>query len=244
MKALTDVYAAFAPMREEWDKNNAIPLSFVLLESTILASKTKITSLEDIKGMKIRGVGWSGRAFRMLGSTPVAIGAPEIYTSIQRGVFPAADSTPLRYYVAAKIFEVAPYLTDPGMGLFISESFAMNKDTWSILPQDYRDAFKKAHESILAKEVDIANKANEGYIKTLMNSKAQPVALSPKEKAKWRDICVPGLFGEWVKEVSKNGLPGQEWLDAYRAALKKHSGKSHYKDPFYEWVRQYKQKQQ
>ena len=46
--------------------------------------------LEDFKGMRIRSLGQQGKAMAKLGAVPTSVPAPEVYTSLDRGLLDAA----------------------------------------------------------------------------------------------------------------------------------------------------------
>ena len=44
----------------------------------------------DFKGMRIRSLGQQGKAMAKLGAVPTSVPAPEVYTSLDRGLLDAA----------------------------------------------------------------------------------------------------------------------------------------------------------
>ena len=47
-------------------------------------------SLADWKGMRIRALGQQGKAMQKLGAVPTSVPAPDVYTSMDRGLIDAA----------------------------------------------------------------------------------------------------------------------------------------------------------
>jgi TRAP-type C4-dicarboxylate transport system substrate-binding protein len=77
----------------------------------LLASKKPVKSLEDLKGLKVRGTGLSLKIVEALGGTPVAMAQPDTYEALQKGV---VDATlcPIETLKGWKQGEVISYVTD------------------------------------------------------------------------------------------------------------------------------------
>ncbi|MDH3452923.1 MAG: TRAP transporter substrate-binding protein, partial [Gammaproteobacteria bacterium] len=106
-----------------------------------LHSATKVTSLEQIKGMKLRlGGGVSGDVGSALGATGIRVPAPKVYETLASK---AADGVmmPMEGKKGFKLTEVAPH-TYQMPGGFYRGSFAliMNEDRFNALPAQDREA--------------------------------------------------------------------------------------------------------
>ncbi len=79
--------------------------------TTMLVTTTKkVTTLDDMKGLMIRGAGGSlSEAVSATGATVVSISGPEVYTAFQRKTIDGSFWTDSSY-VPLKIWEVAKYL--------------------------------------------------------------------------------------------------------------------------------------
>jgi TRAP-type mannitol/chloroaromatic compound transport system substrate-binding protein len=102
------------PLRKnELARWNAMPLmSTVLPQYEFMGVGNPPTKLEDWKGMRVRALGGIGEAMRKLGSVPTTVPAPEVYTSLERGVVQAA-SFPYAYTFASyRLHEIGTWFTE------------------------------------------------------------------------------------------------------------------------------------
>ena len=109
----------------------------------IFANRTA-SSLEDIKGMKVRVQGapiWS-RAFTAIGMAPTVIAYSEVYNAIQNGVI-AAGENEAAGVEQMKFFEVAPNLLMTQHAITI-RPLCFSGRTFKRLPKDLQDAIVKA----------------------------------------------------------------------------------------------------
>jgi TRAP-type mannitol/chloroaromatic compound transport system substrate-binding protein len=92
-----------------------------------------LTSLEDMKGLKMRIPGLGGEVFSKLGANPVLLPAGEIYTSLERGVIDATEWVGPALDIKMGFYKVAPYYYsgwhEPGSILELT----FNKQTWEKL---------------------------------------------------------------------------------------------------------------
>lgn len=115
-------------------------------------SKKPIRNLNDLKGTKVRGVGFWGDIQARLGASVVAVAGGECYQALERGVVDAiefaspSDNFKLGYH------EIAPYLVVPGIHQPTSMfSFIVNKKKWDELPEDLKKTVELACESMWGK---------------------------------------------------------------------------------------------
>ncbi|RIH86058.1 TRAP transporter substrate-binding protein [Calidithermus roseus] len=107
--------------------------------------RKEISSLADLKGIKMRIPGIGGQVWSRLGVVPQAIAGGEIYPALERGTVDSAewvgpyDDEKLGFYKVAK-FYYYPGWWEPGPGL----SFIVNVNEWKKLPKDYQLAFEAA----------------------------------------------------------------------------------------------------
>lgn len=68
-----------------------------------------ITSLEDMKGLKMRMPGLGGEVFSKMGVNPILLPAGEIYTALERGVIDATEWVGPALDIKMGFYKVAPY---------------------------------------------------------------------------------------------------------------------------------------
>lgn len=166
-----------------------------------ITSKKAITTLADLKGLKVRSFGkYFPMLLQALGIVPVTVNLAEVYDAIAKGVIDAGCQPMLTYY-PYKIYEVAPHL---GFGLGVNVAYGpliINLDTWNSLPADV----KKIIEDLRWEGVEFEKKTLAA-----MDVEAKPkwiydqVSKSEQDSIYkiWNDTVVPA----WKKDMAALGL--------------------------------------
>ncbi len=114
-----------------------------------LHSNSKITKVEDLKGLKFRTVGLWAEVLESFGAAVVNVPGAEIYEAAQRGVVDAFEySSPATDWDMG-FHEITKYIGAPGIHSPIStQQLMINKSTWDELPADLKEillSVTKAH---------------------------------------------------------------------------------------------------
>lgn len=157
-------------------------------------SKKPIRNLDDLKGTKVRGVGFWGDIQSRLGASVVAVSGGECYEALQRGVVDAiefslpADNFRLGYH------DVAPYLVVPGIHQPCSTfSFMVNKNKWEALPDDLKKIVELACEDMWGKAWAYATyndmEAMAKYRELEKQGKLKIVEFDPESQKKVKEVA-------------------------------------------------------
>ncbi|UCD80523.1 MAG: TRAP transporter substrate-binding protein DctP [Desulfobacterales bacterium] len=206
-RVLRDAYAAYGVF---W-------LSPFYQPATYMLTKKPINALDDLKGLKIRGVGAYGKVMQQFGMSPVTMAFAETYTSLATGVIDATCGSNLIDFRDGKWHEQAKYLYPlPLTGSQVAP-FIVNMNAWKKLPEDLQKILLTAGNWA---GVDMR-------IKSLMWEKAAlqemidggltwSPAPSPEDAAKWQEA------GKkiWPEYAAKDKY-SKELLDAQDAFMKK-----------------------
>lgn len=202
-------------MEEEYLKNGVRPLYAVALPQYQLATaKKKITSLEDIKGLKARVTGTMELAFDDLGASPVFMPATEAYTAMERGtvdgvVFPFTSFAPYQ------IESIAKYATkNANFGSFTT-IYSINEEVFSQLPNDVKQALEQAGEETVIHLSKYLDEKNEELIEDF-KSQVEMYELTDEEIQKWDEALEPA-WDRWAKGLDKRGFKGTEVVEKYRS---------------------------
>jgi TRAP-type C4-dicarboxylate transport system substrate-binding protein len=178
----------------------------------IFHTKKPVKTMEELKGMKIRGTGTSIKVVEALGATPVAMPQPETYDALQKGVVDGLVS-PIETLKGWKFAEVIKSTTENfGSAYTLAFFVTMNKKKWDSLPPE----IQKEIEQINKEWIDKTGKAwdqmdKEGKEFTLARGN-QVIQLSKEENERWANACKP-LLMKYVETTKAKGLPGQDALD-------------------------------
>lgn len=180
--------------------------------------------LEDWKGKRVRALGGIGEAMRALGATVASVTAPELYTSMDRGLVDAA-SLPSTYALASyKLNEISKWYTAnlaPGAN---NCGVVFSLTSLGKLPPQYRtllDSLKPAGYVALK----AAYKAADDKNIPIFNKTLKPIVYPEAELARFHQIGGKPVWDKWVKEQSAKGVPAQALLDLVMSTAKKASGK-------------------
>jgi TRAP-type C4-dicarboxylate transport system substrate-binding protein len=229
-RALTSLYDESSLFKNQFERHNVKVMFFVPFPPVIMGSSKPIHKMEDLKGMKIRAIGWLNEVIAKLGGTPVAISVAETYESLSRKVIDGYTGNILSALTGWKLDEVAPYILDYGYGSYTNQIICMNKDRWEGLPPDIR----KIIEEVNAKGVDIYAEVfgnEEPRFVAPLKEKCKFYSLPSSEAARWKDLVVPGIWNSWVERNKPYG-PSQEFFNRYVELVKKYEPLSKYVNLF------------
>lgn len=165
-------------------------------------SKRPLAKLEDFKGLKIRAPGGlpTGRLMSELGAIVVPIPTSEVYTSMQRGVADALQTSSVTF-TEQRLWEVAKYAQDPPLAGDVGNALIVSMDALGRLPEDLRKIVIEAGAELEAHALDRFQKKYNAELnaKVLANG-VQLVAPDPSLKQKLAEM-MPALYRKWAAEI-------------------------------------------
>ena len=206
-----DFYSKYQP--KDFDAYQVLMLSTSPINVVQTLSKP-VKTLDDIKGLKLRGTGRLGDIVKALGGTPIPLEAPDLYDGLKRGVIDGAY-VPLETMKGFKTGELLKYVTASWrVGSAYCFYVAMNKQKWNSLPADVQKVITDFSREFIERwtvewnNIDIEGreffKSNGGKVETV------PDADSPK----WIKAVQP-VIEDYKKDlVSKSYKAGEidEWI--------------------------------
>jgi TRAP-type C4-dicarboxylate transport system substrate-binding protein len=183
-------------------------------------NKKPIKTLEDLKGVKIRGTGTVAKIIGALGGTPVAMPMPETYDALSKGIAEGV-MCPIEALDGWKLAEVLKYTTQSyptayTIGFFV----VMNKDKWNSLPPDVQKVITQVNDEFVVKQGKVWDDIDVTGMEVAKSKGVQTIPLAKEEEAKWIKAVEP-MFDDYVKRMKEKGLPGEEALKFCKEELKK-----------------------
>lgn len=188
------------------------------LEDYLLMTNFPVETLADLAGHKINAPGPAVNWLKDTGAVGVSGNLTTYYNDLQTGVtegvivFPTAAA-------AAKLHEVAPYVTRTHFGAQYAGALVAKKSWFDAQPAEVQaaiqagaDAFAAAYRAGLEKRV-------EGAFAKMAEGGAKISELPAAEREAWAKI-LPNIAMEWAKANDEKGLAGTETLNAYMRRLK------------------------
>jgi TRAP-type C4-dicarboxylate transport system substrate-binding protein len=188
-----------------------------------LYSKKKVTSLADLKGMRIRATGLTAKSIEALGAVPVAMPMPEAYEALSKGVV-GGNIGPPEILKGWKQAEVTKYITILPPVYNSIQYTVMNLKKWNSLPPDVQKAIEKVNEGFNVKAGQIWDsqmKAN-GIDYGVDEHGMQIVRLSEADNKKAMQLMQP-LLEDYIARMQAKGLPGKEIVDFVKENAAKYS---------------------
>jgi TRAP-type C4-dicarboxylate transport system substrate-binding protein len=192
----------------------------------LIHSKTPVTKLEDVKGLKVRG---GSRVVNImleqLGVTPVGLPVPAVGEALTKGVI-SATTIPWEVTPSLKIQQIVKNHTgfSGSRGLYTQTfAMAMNKARYEKLPPDLQkviDAncglataalFGRAMDEGDKRGLDIARKAGNNI-----------VTLDVAETNRWQRAAA-GVRAVWYAEVGAHGIDGPKLAAEAEALIAKYT---------------------
>lgn len=203
--ALMKRLAAEVPAFQEEAKANGVrTLFFHHLNPYLLVSRDPITSVEAMKGRKIRTWGTDmPKMAQAVGATPVTLSLPEIYESLSRGV---VDSAPFSVdlVVNYKIFEVAKNVSEVTLWLGPSWGVWIGEAAWQKLTPAQQKIMTDVAEEARERDYKVTTEAEATAREELKKRGVNFLPFPEAEKAKWR-AALPNFFDDFIAAQEKNG---------------------------------------
>ena len=220
MKASWRLYQEWAPMREEWVKHNLKPLWWYVTDPYYMVIGKQISTLDDIKGLKIYGPGSFAGIVKRFGAVPTFIPGPEAYEALQRGVldglvFPFSPIKSFRFYEVRKVFVDFTFA-----GSQAACAMAINQDVWNkISPKDQR-ALEELSAEMPSYYLKYFRETEEDVFKFFKSNGVTFIRLAPEEESRVKERCAQEMWSEWITLAEQKGVPAKEFLDRYKAIVK------------------------
>jgi TRAP-type C4-dicarboxylate transport system substrate-binding protein len=218
-RTIADLQRSVPAMGDTWTKNGLVYLGGMALDTYHIWSKFPITRLEDLQGKKLAAPGPAANWVRGTGAVPVAGTLNSYYEDLKSGV-----SDGVVVFVtgagAAKLHEVAPHITKVNFGSQFAGGVAVNKSRFDRLPPEVQKALREAGEVWQAAYAAAQTAAVNAALKRMVDAGAKVSELSDAERKRWADALGP-VARTWANDSQSKGLPANEVLNAYMAALAK-----------------------
>ena len=172
---------------------------------------TPPTDFEAWDGMRVRAPGAIGDGVRALGGRPTSVPAPEIYTSLERGLFDAA-ALPFSYTFASyRIHEVADWYTFH-MNLAIPSCVILvSLDAWADLSDEERALVAEINIEAYELQFDALADADTAWIPEFDQAGLERVVYDPVALEEFKTKTARSLWDDWIKRNGRR-FPAENYL--------------------------------
>ncbi len=177
--------------------------------------KKELSSLDDLKGLKIRMPGLGGEVIRRLGASPVTLAPGEILSSLQTGAIDAAEflgpssDFAMGFYKAAK-FYYAPGFHEPnGTGEAL-----VSKSAFDALPADLQSVVEAACAAENIRALGESEWQNAARLKVLVEEKGVQLRDYPADILQ----SAQSATAETLLELAARDAASKEVVASFQAA--------------------------
>lgn len=206
-KAVMDLFAKYNP--KEFADTHV--LYFYPTGPGWMHANEAITTVDQMKGKKIRVSGVGVEAVKLIGGDPIAMPMGEVYESAQKGLIEVlvSPAETLEGWKHAELFNYSTFVPY----IYASDIFfvTMNQNKWNSLPDDLKAAFNSValKAALRAGSMwDYIHESGKNF------AKAQPgghefLELSEAEEAKLLELLKP-IKDKYTTLLNGQGLPGEQ----------------------------------
>ncbi|MGE0118361.1 MAG: TRAP transporter substrate-binding protein [Dongiaceae bacterium] len=191
----------------------------------VVHCRKKVTSLEDLAGLKIRfPTRLAGEALQALGASPIGMPVPQVPESLAQGVIDGCV-VPWEVVPGLKLQELVTSHTEiPGSPTFYTATFflVMNKARYEGLPADLKAVIDANSGLVAARMAGTA--WDEAAIPGMEAAKSRGneiVTLTEEEAGRWREKTKP-VWDTWLAGTKDRGFDGGKLLEDAQALIAKY----------------------
>ncbi len=188
----------------------------------LIQTKKVIKSLDEIKGMRIKATGLTGKIVAALGGMPTTMPMGETYDALQKGL---ADGVilPIEVLKGWRFGELLKCtVKNYGIAYSVGIGVFMNKGKWNSLPKDVQQVFEEVNKEWIEKQGklwDDLDREGEAFAAKMPGYTF--VTVTKKQEAAAREKVKP-LLDKYIENAKAKGLPGDEVLKFCLDYLKTH----------------------
>ena len=187
----------------------------------LLHTKKPVKTLADMKGLKVRSTGFSGKVVSALGGTPIAMPQPDTYEALQKGV---VDGTfaPMETLKGWKQGEVIKHTTNTrDIGYTTGMYVVMNKQKWEKLPADIQQIFTAVSQEWITVHGEAWDKADQDGLVFTRERGNEIIELGPQQDALWIAAVRP-VLDEYIAGMKTKNLPGEQAVAELQNLIKQY----------------------
>ena len=206
-----DFYNKYQP--KDFDGYKALMFSSapILVVQTV---KKPVKTLDDMKGLKLRGTGRIADIVAALGATPIPLEMPDLYDGLKRNVCEGALLS-IETMEGFKTGELIKYVTPTWrIGCAYCFYVVMNKDKWGILPADVQKTITDFSKEFIERWTLEWTNIDISGMKFFLNLGGKVENIPEEDNPRWIKAVRPVIDGYKKDLVSKGYKAAEvdEWI--------------------------------
>jgi len=187
-----------------------------------MMSYDPLTTIDDLRGVKIRGHGGSADALAAIGITTYGIPWEEYPAAAERRVVDAGiQGTPTDAYDFG-FADIYKYWEDL-VFYYFPMTLVINQDVWNSLPADIQQTMQNVSDIMAVQAYKLYHETEITAERAMLTEKGvQKIEFT--EAAQLKEQGGPPVWADWIDEMNAQGLNGQGIEDYYFELLRFYGG--------------------
>ena len=187
----------------------------------IFHTRKIVSSIDDIKGLRIKANAENADIVKQLGGAPVTQPITETYDSIQKGLLDGV-LLPIEALQGWKFAEVLKTsIENYAVSYMTSMYVLMNKSKWDGLSKEDQEAIEMINDEWNEKQAKLWVQLDNSAKEYAIQKGVKFVRVTKEEEAKTAEKMKP-ILADYVKAMKAKGLPGEEALNFCLEYIKTH----------------------
>lgn len=229
MHSIMRLYEESETYREDFERQGVKLMYPLPLGSMMIGLSSPAATPEDLEGRSIRAGGLTSQVIPARGANPVAMGANDIYESLERGIVQGYTSISLPNLPAFGLTRSTDYVVDPGIGVAGSSIVVINQDLYESMPEEYQQAIDEASANSLQYGTEEMDAAGAAACTELREAGTEFSAFEDADVEDWRGDLA--LDQDWVTEFEERGYDAQGVFDDFERIIAEEEPLSDYSAP-------------
>jgi TRAP-type C4-dicarboxylate transport system substrate-binding protein len=204
-------------LREEFSDVKVIELNPCI--NSHLWTKESISTLEDVKGLRIRSPGGlQTRCIEAIGAEPVFMPLDSVREAMENGTIDGIVTCPSMVQ-SFGLGDVADHCTLVTFGC-VGEGLFMNLEAWEKTPEDLLPIIEEVCQNPYRTTGGMTKETYNGIMAELNESGVVFVTPQPEEEERWH-AAFQNMTREWVADLEVRGLPARETVEIFNEECEK-----------------------
>jgi TRAP-type C4-dicarboxylate transport system substrate-binding protein len=173
--------------------------------AVVMTAKKQVTTLDDLKGLKIRAQALTGDIANALGASAQSFAMADLYDGLSKGVVDGVLVDP-SVLVSFKLGDVCKYVLDCSKAVGNAYTFyiVMNNDAWNKLPKDTQGIVTQIASEMVEKSAVAINREDIAGIDYAKKAGDVITTLSDAQIPLWQ-AAVASVADNYIAAITKDG---------------------------------------
>jgi TRAP-type C4-dicarboxylate transport system substrate-binding protein len=217
-KIVLDMHSQMKELKDHWARQGQVFLGAVVVDSVHLYTKKPVSTIDELKGMKVGAAGSASLWANGIGMVPVQGDFATHYNNVRTGVYDSLFAFTTGTY-PIKIHEVAKYLTKVDIGATFIGAITINAKLYDSMPPDVQRILQEVGAEYTRRVAATLTALAEQFEKKMAAEGAIISDFPKDQRQKWA-ATMPNIAQDWVKRNEERKLPARIVLKTYLDKLR------------------------